>query len=314
MHVSIGQLHYLLDRERLTEERVDALPEAERRGLETLRRAQSYGESLGLAASSSYRHVIDRDTRSAVRVVTASPADRLEPLSWWFPIVGNITYRGYFDEARARAFADSLARDGYDTYVRPALMYSTLGYFDDPIPLAVLRWPEVDLVDVILHEQVHETIFVAGDPGYNEGLASFISSHATPGFFDADPGRPEQRREAEDVYADRARFAALLDALFADLEALYAETDGPEDARQRRVAVLARYQGPRFSEQEWKTGRYVHFPAAELNNSYLLARRTYQAEGPCFEAEFGALGGDLRAFITAHIERPGHRACPEDAK
>lgn len=307
----MGQLHYLLDRERLTEERVDALPEAERRGLETLRRAQSYGESLGLAASTSYRHVIDRDTRSAVRVITAAPADRLEPLSWWFPIVGNITYRGYFDEARAQAFADSLARDGYDTYVRPALMYSTLGYFDDPIPLAALRWPEVDLVDVTLHEQVHETIFAAGDPGYNEALASFIARHATPGFFDANP---ERRQEAEDVYADRARFAALLDALYADLEALYTETHGPEDARQRRAAVLTRYQGPRFSEHEWKTGRYARFPAAELNNSYLLAFRTYQAEGPCFEAELGALGGDLRAFIAAHVEQPGHRACPEDAE
>lgn len=307
MHVSVGQLRYLLDREELSEARIAELGERERAGLATLRRAQAYGESIGLAATSSYSHAIDRDSDSAVRVVTAAPPDRLEPVSWWFPVVGSISYRGYFDEERARAFAESLSADGYDTYVRPALMYSTLGWFDDPIPLAVLRWPRIDLADVVLHEQVHETVFVADDPGYNEALASFVARHAVLGFFEDDP---ELQREAADLYADRARFAALLDALYRDLEALYSRSRGPDDARELRVPVFALYQGRRFAEQEWKTDRYARFPSVELNNSYLLARRTYQADGPCFEDELEALGGDLRAFIAAHVEDPGHRACP----
>ena len=91
VHLSLGQMRALLDRERLTDERIAALPDAERRGLDSLRRAQAFGASLGLASSTSYAHLIDRDNETAVRVVTAAPADKLEPVSWWFPIVGRIT-------------------------------------------------------------------------------------------------------------------------------------------------------------------------------------------------------------------------------
>jgi len=307
-------MRYLLDRERLTEARVAALPDAERRGLDTLRRAQAFGESLGLAASTSYRHVIDRDSDNAVRVVTAAPADRLEPITWWFPVTGRISYRGYFDADRARAFADELAAAGNDAYVRPAVMYSTLGWFDDPIPTQVLRWPATDLVDVALHEQVHETVFVAGDPDYNEALASFVARRATFELLEDDA---EQREQARCVYADRSRFVALLDALYGELETLYARVDSPGEARERRKEVFARYQGPLFEEQPWESDRYASFPDVPLSNGYLLARRTYTQLGPCLEAELRELGGDLRAFIAAHRASPGHRAelpaCRESA-
>jgi len=312
VHVSLGQMRHLLDREPLTDARIAALPEAEQRGLETVRRAQAFGERLGLAASTSYRHVIDRDSRSAVQVVTAAPADRLEPITWWFPVTGRISYRGYFDAGRAHAFADRLAAAGNDAYVRPALMYSTLGWFDDPIPTEALRWPEADLLDVALHEQVHETVFVPGDPDYNEALASFVAHHATVELL-ADDG--ETLDEVRRIYADRSRFVALIDALYHELETLYADVDSPEEARERRKEVFARYQGPLFDQEEWESDRYASFPSAPLSNSYILARRTYTRMGPCLEAELRDLGGDLRAFIAAHRASPGHRApaadCPE---
>jgi predicted aminopeptidase len=290
-------MRYLLDRERLTDERIATLPATERHGLDTMRRAQDFGISLGLASSKSYEHVIARDEETAVRVVTAAPADRLEPVSWWFPIVGRITYRGYFDDGRARAFAAGLAEQGYDTYVRPALMYSTLGWFADPIPEAVLRWPGINLVDVVLHEQVHETIFVASDPEYNESLASFIAQHATLAFFEAEP---ESRRLATDLYATRARNSSRMDSLYRELQDLYARVDGPKEARAQREAVFERYR-------KW-------FPGAPLSNSFVLARRTYAAGAACFDAELTEVGGDVRAFIRAHREDPGHRSCPEGSE
>ena len=187
-------------------------------------------------------------------------------------------------------------------------MYSTLGWFDDPIPAAVLRWPEADLVDVVLHEQVHETIFVADEPDYNESLASFIAGHATLAFFEDEP---RLRQRAADLYADRAQFAALMEALYRELSELYAEVDGPDEARTRRQVVFGRYRRERFAEVEWKTQRYASFPNVRLSNSYLLARRTYQTGGACFEAELADQGGDLRAFIRAHREAPGHPSCAE---
>jgi len=302
----MGQLRYLRDREILDEERVERLSERERSGLELLRRAQEFGTSLGLASSHSYRHVVDRDRDSAVRVVVAAPRHRLEAVSWWFPIVGRITYRGYFDPSRAREFAAGLSARGLDTYVRPALMYSTLGYFDDPIPLAVLRWPEVDLVDVAIHELVHETTFVAGNSDYNEALASFIGMQGTLAFFEDDA---EKRAGAERVFRDRVQFAQLIAALSEEIRALYAHIDTPNEAVEARGEVFRRYQQRVFPSLDWQTRRHDGFAALELSNAYLVAQGTYTRLLPCFERQLAGLDGDLPAFIATHLESPGSLDC-----
>jgi predicted aminopeptidase len=307
-HVSLGQMRLLLDRERLTDERIAALSPEERAGLDTLRRARALGESLGLARSTSYRHLVERGPDRAVRVVVAAPPERLEPRTWWFPIVGRIAYRGYFDPERAKSFADGLRAEGLDVYVRPAELYSTLGYFDDPFPRSGLLWSPVDLADTGIHELVHETIFVAGDSAYDEALASFIAERATLELFRDQPALAD---EALRVFADRQTFANLIDALARELEALYAHTASREDALRERQAVFERYQNDVFPNAPWQTDRFKGVGGIALSNAFVLAQRTYLGDLPCFERELSALGGDLRTFIAAHREKPGRRPdCP----
>ena len=303
-HLGSGQLRTLLDREKLTPEREGALSEAERAGLQTLRDARAFAESLGLARSTSYRHVIDRSGRGALRVVSAAPPDRLEPVTWWFPISGRVSYRGYFDDERADRFASSLAGRGYDTYTRTALLYSTLGWFDDPFPLSLLSWPRYEIADVVIHELVHETIYVPGDVDYNEGLASFIAQQATLEFLAEDP---QQVGQAERGFADGRGFALLLDELATDLDAVYAGIDDPNLARRARAPVFERYQNSVFDSRSWQTERYAGFRDADLNNAYVLANRAYLRDVPCFERELAGLDGDLRSFIERHKRDPGHR-------
>ena len=301
-HVSLGQIRVLMAREPLDEERVRLLSEDERAGLERLREARRFGASLGLVRSTAYRHLVDGEAGRGVQVVVASPPDRLQGLTWWFPIVGRISYRGYFDAARATAFAEELGEQGYDTYVRPAPLYSTLGWFDDPIPRAMLAWPEIDVVDTALHELVHETVFVADDADYNEALATFVANEATLRFFVDDP---ELRDRARRSFADRRRYADLLGELARELEALYLEVDGAEDARRRREPVFRRYQVEVFPAGGWETARYSAFPELVLSNAFVVAQRTYLGELGCFAAWLETLGGDLSRFIAEHREQPG---------
>lgn len=246
-----------------------------------------------------------------MQVVVAAPADRLEPVSWWFPVTGRISYRGFFDPERARSFAAGLADEGYDVHVRPALLYSTLGVFDDPIPRELLGWERGERIGTLLHELVHETVFVSSDLDYNEGLASFVERHATLAFLAGDPLSAERFRLD---YEDLDRFAALLARLEAELQSAYATVAGPDDARHARAPIFERYQRAEYSAVAWTGDRFDGFRSAELSNAWLLARRTYLGALPCFEREFDALGRDLRAFIRAHRERPGHRLpdCPKD--
>lgn len=303
-HLGAGQARLLLAREPLTPERIATLTAPEQAAIAALRRALDLGASLDLAHTTSYRALVEAD-RGTVHVVVAAPANRLEPVTWWFPVSGRVSYRGYFERERAERFAADLAADGLDTYVRPAPLYSTLGFFDDPIPREALSWPEPELVDTILHELVHQTVFVPGDVEYDEALATFVAHHATAAFY---ANRPEQAAQAAGAFADELTFARLLDGMRTELEQAYEGVDDAARAREARAPIFARYQGEAFAGTAWQTQRFQRFPELALSNAWVVANRTYVGLLPCFEAELAALGGDLAAFVRAHRENPGHRS------
>ena len=310
-HVGWGQLGVILEREPLTPERISQLSPLEQQRLDLLRRAREFGTSLGLKPSTSYRHLSERTEGDAVRVVVASPPDRLEALTWWFPLVGAVAYRGYFDPEKAERFAARLRSRGFDTYIRPALLYSTLGWFDDPIPRGVLQWSDADVVDVGIHELVHETVYVPSDTAYNEALATFIAKEASLRFFANDAKRHSR---AQRVFSDRLRFADLLNRLTRDLAVLYAQAASGDEAIALRSAIFERYQLQEFDALDWQTDRYAAFQTRELNNAWVLAQTTYLGELDCFTAWLESLGGDLRALIRAVTRHPGEvplhlRAC-----
>jgi predicted aminopeptidase len=212
-----------------------------------------------------------------------------------------VAYRGYFDPERARSFAAGLAREGYDTYLRPASLYSTLGYFDDPIPRDLLSWAPMEIYDVIIHELVHGTIFIRDDVAYNEALASFIAEHATLELLASDA---EALHAAESMYDDIRLYTDLIERLASELEALYASSASKEQALAGRAQVFERYRAEVYPAVPWKTERFQRFLSTELSNAFVVAQRTYSGDLPCFRAELDALQGDLRAFIRAHRERP----------
>jgi len=308
-HVSKGQFYMWWDRTPLDPQHVAALTAEEQQGVRAIDAARAYAATLGLEPSTSYRHIIDRDETSAVRVVVGSPVNRLEAVTWWLPVVGRMAYRGYFDPDRAQQYASLLSDQGYDTYVRRAMFYSTLGYFDDPIPRAALRWSEIELFDVILHELVHGTIFVASDVPYNEALASFIAQEGTLRYL-AD--RPELQEEARRMYADRSRYARLIDDLALALEGLYASGLSADEAREAREAIFERFQQEVYPAMGWETDRYAGFTTVALSNAFVVAQRTYSGDLPCMQAELETMNGDLDAFIQAHLKRPGRRTQPAE--
>jgi predicted aminopeptidase len=307
-HLGAGQLRLILDREPITPELEKQLTDAERRGLAILRQASEFGETVGLARSTSHRHLLDRQGRGLLTVVTAAPRDRLEAVTWWFPIVGRVPYRGYFDPETARSFSLSLEAKGLDTYVRRASLYSTLGWFDDPVPRSLLRAEPYDIADTALHERVHETIFLPGDGPYNEAIAVFVAHETVLRLYETEP---ELRRAAARSFDDDRQFARLLDRLARELEALYALGLGPDAILEGRRKIFERFRTAEFEAVSWQTERYAVFPSAPLSNAYVVARRTYLADLPCFAAELLTLEGNLGAFVRSHTEQPGRRAAPD---
>src|ERR1700686_3194545 len=80
---------------------------------------------LGLPENASYRTYADIGRRFVLWNVFATPEFSLQPRQWCFPIAGCVNYRGYFDEAAARAEASQIGATGDDGHVRGGAADST---------------------------------------------------------------------------------------------------------------------------------------------------------------------------------------------
>ena len=288
---------------------------AARRKLELVLQARSFAQHrLGLNAGESFTTYswVDKDT--LLMVLSAAHADRFVPHTWWFPIVGRVPYKGFFDFDRAHQEAAELARAGYDTYVRPSGAFSTLGWFNDPVLNTVLRYPDVSLANTVVHELLHNTIYLPGQAGFNESFANFVGDRGAIDFFCGRDGETaETCRQAQAGWQDNLVYGAFLSDLVAQLEALYGRTDLDRTAILSAKARLLADARARFGTDvrpRLRTGAYRNFEREPLNNAVLIGIRLYYQRLDLFEAVFQRYAGDLPAAIRAIAAAA--RAAPDE--
>src|SRR4051812_31882985 len=116
-------------------------------------------DSLGLSTGESFTtySAIDRDT--LVLVLSGAYRDRLVQYTWWFPVVGRVPYKGYFDFAEAKRQEAALAARGFDARLGAASAFSTLGWFNDPLLPSTLHADTLTLANTVIHELTHNTYY-----------------------------------------------------------------------------------------------------------------------------------------------------------
>jgi predicted aminopeptidase len=189
-----------------------SLSSVERQRLETVLKVRKFAaDDLGLRVGGAYKTVTTVDQNAVVWVLMAAPRDSLSPYLWWFPIVGYVPYRGYFNKAHADAEARAMEREGYDTFVRPAIAFSSLGFFDDPVLSDLLELSRVELAGVLIHELFHRTFFLKSDVMFDESSANWIGNRGALDFFTKTYGATSQDAvAAREIYESDMRFAAFL--------------------------------------------------------------------------------------------------------
>jgi len=280
----------------------DALEPAMRSKLELVLAVRHFAATaLGLRVGGSYASFAEVDGSQVVHVVSAAPRDALTPYTWWFPIVGDVPYRGYFDQADAESLAAELEHDGYDTLVRPAGAFSTLGWFDDPLPSTLLRADETRLAETVVHELTHNTLYVPGQAAFNESFATFVGLRGAELFFVQNADAVRATRVAARA-ADALTFAGFLDGAIARLDAAYAR--GIDESS--RQALFTALQGD-AGRQQWLTNDYAAFWRRPLNNAVIVQDRLYADRLDVFEDVYAANAGDLRRTIDG-VARAARRA------
>jgi len=231
---------------------------------------------LGLRVGKSYSTFAEVGDDATVWVVSAAHRDRLEPYVWRYPLVGRLPYRGFFARREADALGAQLATQQLDVDIRPALAFSTLGWFADPLLSNVAEEPPVAVAATVLHELFHATLYLPGHAAFNESAATFAGQRGAIAFFCGGPGAHAERcADAERRWVVTRARGRLLTRLAARLRGLYAAAPAPpwrERARQRLVTVAATAlerrvsRGPGGPTSDF--GSYDNFPSVVAPTDY----------------------------------------------
>jgi predicted aminopeptidase len=273
-----GQLEILSRREPIIE--VVEHPQTDPQLAQQLRNvlaARHYAvETLRLPDNGSYSAYADLERQFVVWNVIAAGRFSVDAEQSCFIFVGCLSYRGFFREEKALAFAHKLKQQGMDAYVGGVAAYSTLGVFKDPVLNTMLSRGELYVASTLFHELAHQVVYVNGDSAFNEALATVVEEYATISWLN------DQRRfdEAEAFRLQLIRrdgFGELIEATRERLKAAYG--DGTTAEKQRRKDLEFAELQHRYADlkQQWGGyGDYDRFFSQSLNNAHLAAVATYR--------------------------------------
>jgi predicted aminopeptidase len=289
-----------------------AVPDSLKQRLLLIGEIREWGvANLGLKETNNYTTLYDQKGEEILWVITACHPYKLENMEWRFPVVGTVSYKGFFDHKWALAEKAALDADGWDTHIRPVSAWSTLGWFRDPILSNMLFRPEGDLANTILHELTHATIFVKDSLTFNENLATFIG-HEGALLFLKDRWGPEGAplQQYRERYEDRHRFSNHVLRGLARLDSLYSSfseampTQQKEALKQALIGQIIDETArlPLHRAESWKR----FFAEQQPNNAYFMSYERYRGGleelETVLEQQFG---GDLNLFLAHYKKRYG---------
>lgn len=274
-----GQVGLLRQRVPIEEVIVDPAYDARTRNqLEVVIELREFAvNELGLPDNGSYTTFVDLGRDFVVWNVIAAEEFSVDPETWCFPVAGCVSYRGYFDRARAESFSEKLRDRGLDTFTGGSRAYSTLGHFSDPVLNTMLNRGAVDVAATLFHELAHQRLYVKDDTDLSESFATAVEQYAVERWL-------EQTNQAEAQGGYRDRLARQRD--FAGLVAQQRERLAVVFASGRDVAAMRSAKAESFDvmradyeamKSGWGgSGDYDGWFAGDLNNASLVAVTSYQ--------------------------------------
>lgn len=317
-HLAAGEWSLLRARRPLAAVIADPATSPELRArLQLAAQAREFASAvLQLPRNKSYTSYADIGRPFVMWNVFATPALSVQAIEHCFPIAGCVAYRGYYQPARAQAYAQRLQAKGDDVWVGGVPAYSTLGHFADPLLSSMNRWSADEWVGTIFHELAHQKIYLPGDTRFNESYASFVEYEGLREWRAARKLPPPDPEQAEHAQA----FTQLVLATRTRLQTLYASDRSDTEKRDGKARIFAnlRKQYAQLRAHTWHDdSRYDAWFAQPLNNARLLPFGLYDGGVPAFAALFKHCARDWACFhaaVRAHAQQsPSQRAAFLDA-
>lgn len=260
---------------------------------------------LGLPDNASYRSYADLHRSAVVWNVVAAPALSLTLHNWCFPVLGCVSYHGYFNQAQAQVQARALQAQGLEVTVYGVPAYSTLGWMNwlggDPLLNTFIEYTDGELARLLFHELAHQIVYARDDTMFNESFATTVERLGSARWLVA-RASDGARRDYAAYEARRHGFRVLVLSAREQLEQVYRNADGLDRATllQRKQLVMQDFRA-RYATLKSGWGGYAGYDSwvAQANNASLGAQAAYDELVPQFEALFMRQGQDWPAFYDA---------------
>ncbi len=256
---------------------------------------RTFCEESGLKPTPNYQSYVKLDQDAVVYVVTVSDALKFNVKIFSFPIVGSFNYIGWFDKNDAIKFAKDFEKKGLDIDVRGAAAYSTLGWFKDPLLSSMIPQrdgriePEalVELVNVLIHESVHATIYWKNQSYFNESVAFFVAWVLTQRYFESmglmDSAEWKKYLQVKDR---QKKIFRRFSSAYADLNKIYESPSSDSEKLEKKNKYLSDLQ----NELE------IRHP---ISNATVVQFKTYDDSDHGFLKLFERSGNDLKRFLRS---------------
>lgn len=230
-----------------------------------------------------------------VWVVYAAPEFSTESKKWWYPLVGSLKYRGFFNEKDARQEMEKLKKRGYDVFIGGVEAYSTLGYLADPVLNTFLHRSDSELAELIFHELTHAKVFIPGDTDFNEAFATANAEDGVRRWLRAKRDLRGLREFEANLTKNREVVRLMLntrDKLKAAYAGTYPSVEAERQAKQRVFDGMLK-EAQNISPH---VRFHIHHAPKTWNNARINTVATYYTMVPGFERLLKEKGGDLEAF------------------
>jgi len=301
-HLAKHQGGVIFGKEKITERlKIPTLTTHERESLEKTLRMRAYIERrYGLKDSHSYRYYYDLGRNYLGYNITVAPRFALRAEAFHFWPIGSFEYLGFFDRALAENWAERYRAQGFDVHLAEIGGYSTLGWFEDPLYSTQLLWSEAGLARLLGHEIAHERLYFKDDTAFSERLASFIERKIARDYLAANGTKLATAAELQRYQNLLQSFVARIEALKADLTALYESKISDTEKLAAKNKKITAFREWLISQQELRQ----KIPAAkqmaelkEINNATLVQFHRYSATGKAFDTTFTACAQEREPYV-----------------
>lgn len=252
-------------------------------------------DELHLPDNDSYRSYANLERDYVVWNVFAAPEFSLQPKSWCFPVVGCVSYRGYFAEDDARRKAMQLQDDGFDVAVGGVAAYSTLGKFSDPVLNTMMHWDDTDLIAVMFHELAHQLLYIKDDSAFNESFATAVEEVGIERWLAA-RGQEQEFENYRYKHELRKRLIQHIELAREDLNEIYASSLDVEEKRAGKSDRLTRLNQTLKGEFDRRGDETPNWVNENLNNARLASMSLYHGRLAEFRELFAQCDQDIRCF------------------